>query len=173
MSYQVIDTRALAELRRRVKKVDPVVRRELDRELRTIARVIAREASTNSVKRTGKFAAAWKPTVTVGRGVAVINRNPAAGTQEYGGKVWLRRGGRYVTSNPSSAIPDARGAKGAILPMRQATLRTLPNGSRVVQNEAQYLIRRSAPGRRAVIRAEATAIPAIGDAVERAISKAL
>jgi hypothetical protein len=97
---------------------------------------------------------------------------PYARQQEFGGKVHLRRGLPYITSS-TSTLPNAVGRTGAALPVRQVTLRTLPNGARLVQNEAQYLIKRSAPGRRAVKAAEVTAIPALGDAVSRAVERAL
>lgn len=138
-----IDARALAELRRDIKRVSPQVRRELDSELRKTARVVAANARGKSVKRTGRFASSWRPSVNRRAGVTIRNAQPYAGQQEYGRQIWLRRGLPYRDNQPGP--PAIANNGGRSLPMRQVKL-----GGNRVQNEARYLIRRSAPGRKAI-----------------------
>lgn len=163
-----VDTRALAELRRDLKASKPLIRREIDKELRTVGRKVAVTAAALSVHRTGKFAGQWKVALTMRRGVAVVNRAPQARQQEYGGKVWLRRGNVYATSNPTAPLPKAPGN----LPMRRVVVGSRA-GQSLVQNEAQYLIRRSAPGTRAAAAMGPAAAREVGEAARRALERAL
>lgn len=173
MAYEVIDTRALAQLRRDIKAADPAVRKTLDRELRGIARGIAKDAARFSPRLKGDLAGGWKPSVTQGKGVAVINRQPHARVHEYGGIRHLRRGRMYLVRGQGGGTVTTTGKTGRPLPVTQVTVRSFANGTRLVQNEAAYLIRRSQPGTRALRVAEATTVPQIADACARAVDRAL
>ncbi len=134
----------LGRLRRDLKNVAPEVGKQLDRELKVVGADVARRASANSRRRTGKFARNWKVSLTNKRGVSVRNNAPQAQQQERGAKIWIRRGRPYRAPAGYRGPVAARGRRG------QVRLRQRPAGPGMVVNEAQILIERSAPGARAV-----------------------
>lgn len=140
-----VDTRALADLRRRLKRVEPEVGKQLDRELRATARSVARVAASLSPRRSGALAGAWRPSVTARRGASVRNTKVYAAQHEYGKRVWLRRGYAYRDSTPGTPPTSAATGRGSVKLRQQS----LPGG--LVVNEAQYTIRRSEPGKKAVV----------------------
>lgn len=161
MASPAIDTRELAALRRRLnREVGPEARKALDRELKDVARGAATDAAALTPKRSGRLAASWRPSVTARGGVSIRNPRVYAAQHEYGRKVWLRRGLPYaamVQPNPIGPVP-----------MR---VKRLPDGRMV--NEAQYLIRRRAPGQTAAAARLEQSVPEIQAAMTRAIDRAL
>jgi hypothetical protein len=79
-----IDVEHLQELRRAIRRLSPEAARELNRELRALASVVAAEARSAAPRgKSGKLAASVKPTVQMRR-VGIISKHPAARPFHFG-----------------------------------------------------------------------------------------
>lgn len=167
---RAVDTKALAALRRDLKRVAPEVRRQLDRELKQVARDAARKAGDLAPQQTGRLAKGYKPSVTAGKGVAVVNRQVYAGQHEYGRIIHLRRGVPYRATPGKTPLPkNGRGRAGKTVPVDRVFL-----GPNRAVNIGQYLIKRGQYARTGVdltmVAALARIDRACRDAADRALS---
>jgi phage gpG-like protein len=76
----------LRELRRDLRRIDPQIAKELQRELKDAAGKVAAEAALLAPRRTGALAESYRP-FTSGNIAGVRSRLPYAAVHEYGGTI--------------------------------------------------------------------------------------
>jgi hypothetical protein len=94
----------LRELRRDLKRLEPLVAKELTKDIRAAAGKVAVDAAAHAPRRTGAYARSIRPYVTA-RGASVGSRLPQAGVLHWGGTISPR--GVPITFEPRPVISDA------------------------------------------------------------------
>ena len=81
-----IETEGLREFRRDLKKLQPLVDRELREEIRDAAGPMLAEAKAKARRRTGAYAKSLKIGVTT-KGISIYSRHPGASVIHWGGTI--------------------------------------------------------------------------------------
>lgn len=156
----------LEELRRDLRALGKDAGREFDREAKDIAIKVRDHARRimEPVSQTGATARSIGVSSTY-RGIAVRSGKVNFPGQEYGTKVWLRRGLPYPrgAGDGSTTAATARGS----VPLRQVPAAPGRGGQARVVNEAQYLI----PRRRPINSAATIYAPVLQEQAERMIAR--
>lgn len=81
-----VKVEGLAELRRDLRRLEPAALKEIQGTLKGAVNVVAREAALLAPRRTGEYAASFRP-YTRGNRAGVRSTWPGAGVHEYGGTI--------------------------------------------------------------------------------------
>lgn len=92
------------EFRRDLKRLQPMVEKELRKDIRAAAARVAAEAAANAPRVTGEYARSIRPYVTA-RGVSIGSRLPQAGVLHWGGTIQPRGTPFAITGRP--VVSDA------------------------------------------------------------------
>ncbi len=99
-----VRTPGLREFRRDLKKLEPLVERELRADIKAVAGRVASEAQAAAPHRTGAYARSIRPYVTA-KGASVGSRLPQAGVLHFGGTIRPR--GVPITFPPRPVVSQA------------------------------------------------------------------